>query len=138
VSAAGLAVDAKEDLSQRAEHLLDLWSSLSMQHVALGAGCACGMGGISLRLDDFELDIVDYLADAGVRCGVPAVAAHFAAVQQRAEEGSSMGARAQPLRRLLDEVRSGLLPPDVAEWLVPKVEHTLRSYAELHGPKLEG
>ena len=138
MNAASVAVDADEDLAHRAERLLDLWSSLSMQHVALGAGCACGMGGISLRLDDFELDIVDYLADAGVRSGVPEVAVHFTAVQQRAEEGSSMGARAQPLRRLLDETRDGRLPPAVAAWLVPKVEHTLRSYAELHGPKLEG
>ena len=138
MNAASQAVDAEEDLARRAEQLLDLWSSLSMQHVALGAGCGCGMGGISLRLDDFELDIVDYLADAGVRSGEPAVAAHFTAVQQRAEEGSAMGARAQPLRRLLDEVRGGRLPAAVAEWLVPKVEHTLRSYAELHGAKREG
>ena len=137
MSIASVAVDTDE-LARRAELLLDLWSSLSMQHVALGAGCACGMGGISLRLDDFELDIVDYLGDAGVRSGEPGVAAFFAALQQREQEGSSMRSRAQPLRRLLDLACRGLLPDAVAAWLIPKVEHTLRSYAELHGPKFEG
>lgn len=135
MSAAGLAVDA-DDLVLRAEHLLDLWSALSMQHVALGAGCGCGVGGISLRLDDFELDIVDYLGDAGARSDVPEVAAFFTDLQARAEEGASMGSRAQPLRRLLDQARRARLPASVAEWLLPRVEKTLRSYAELHGPKL--
>lgn len=138
MNAANLAVDAEDDLALRAEQLLDLWSSLSMQHVALGAGCACGMGGISLRLDDFELDIVDYLIDAGVRSGVAEVVTHFTEMQQRAEEGQAMGSRAQPLRRLLEEIRLGRLRSAVSAWLVPKVERTLNSYAELHGPKLEG
>lgn len=127
-----------DDLAQRAEQLLDLWSSLSMQHVVLGAGCGCGIGGVSLHLDDFELDIVDYLGDAGVRSGQPEVVAYFEAVQQRASEGSTMGQRGQPLRRLLEAVRRGRLPDAVVEWLIPKVERTLRSYAELHGPKLDG
>jgi hypothetical protein len=129
---------ADQDLVQRAERLLDLWSSLSMQHVALGASCACGMGGISLRLDDFELDIVDYLADAGVRSGVPVVVDFFNDLQRQIEDGSAMGGRAQPLRRLLDQAHRGQLPDAVAEWVIPKVEHTLRSYADLHGPKLDG
>jgi hypothetical protein len=137
VSAASLAVDA-DDFVQRAEHLLDMWSSLSMQHVALGAGCGCGMGGISLRLDDFELDIVDYLGDAGTRSDVPEVAAFFTALQNSSQEGSAIGSRAQPLRRLLDQARRERLPRAVTEWLLPKVEKTLRSYAELHGPKFEG
>ena len=49
-----------------------------------------------------------------------------------------MMSRSQPLRRLLDQAGRGLLPDVVAAWLIPKVEHTLRSYAELHGPKFEG
>lgn len=137
MNSAGLAVEAN-DFVRRAEHLLDLWRSLSMLHVALGAGCGCGIGGISLRLDDFELDIVDYLGDTGVRSGVPEVAAFFTELQQCAQEGSAMGTRAQPLRRLLDQARRERLPLAVTEWLLPKVEKMLRSYAELHGPKLEG
>ena len=52
-----------DEVSQRADRLLSLWSELSMLHVALGGACACGTSGISLRLDDFELDIVGYLED---------------------------------------------------------------------------
>lgn len=137
MSSVSLIVDA-DDLALRAGQLLDTWSALSMQHVALGVGCGCGMGGISLRLDDFELDIVDYLIDAGVRSGVPEVAAFFTALQQSAQQGSAMGSRPEPLRRLLDQARRARLPRAVTDWLLPKVERTLRSYAELHGPKLEG
>jgi hypothetical protein len=130
VNTASLAVGTDE-LAQRAEHLLGLWSALAMQHVALGAACGCGMGGISLRLEDFELDIVGYLEDAGLRSGVQDVVGFFIALQQA-------GAQTQPLRQILEDARHERLPGSVAEWLLPKVERTLRSFAELHGPKLEG
>jgi hypothetical protein len=129
VNSPSLIVDADE-LAQRAEHLLGMWSALSMQHVALGGSCACGMGGISLRLDDFELDIVGYLEDAGLRSGVSEVVGFFTAWQEAS-------APAQPLRRLLEDARHQHLPGAVSEWLLPKVERTLNSFAELHGPKLE-
>jgi hypothetical protein len=129
-----------DSLAQRAEHLLGLWSALSMQHVALGAGCACGAGGISLRLDDFEPDIVDYLEDAGLRSGFGEVVAFFDARRAEQAEGPSFGRRlggraAGPLVRLLEEVQQERLPGAVAEWLLPKLEHTLNSYAEQHGPR---
>lgn len=135
-----VAAVAADDLPQIAGQLLDQWSALSMQHVALGAGCGCGIGGISLRLDDFELDIVDYLSDAGVRSGLPEVEAFFKALQQRAQDGSAMGvssgSRPRPLHRLLEQAGREQLPRPVAEWLLPKVARSLRSYAELHGPRL--
>lgn len=127
---------AADTPAQRAEQLIELWSRLSMQHVALGGACGCAMGGLSLRLDDFELDIVDYLCDAGVRCGRADVAPFFTAWQQRLEEGSGMGGRMRPLRQLLDQVQQGQMPDAVAQWLLPKLEHTLNSYAQLHGPRL--
>ncbi|MDP9900804.1 hypothetical protein [Variovorax ginsengisoli] len=112
----------------RADRLLALWSDLSMRHVALSGACACGTGGISLRLDDFELDIVGYLEDGALRSGVPALVAFFSDLQQ-AE------ARPQPLRQILEDASDGRLPDAVADWLLPKVEKTLRSFAELHGPR---
>jgi hypothetical protein len=115
-----------DDLGQRADALLDLWSSLATRHVALGTACACGMGGISLQLVDFELDIVGYLEDAGLRSGLPEVVAFFEAMQQAV-------AADQPLVRLLEDVRQERLSPAVSDWLLPKVERTLRSFAELHG-----
>lgn len=109
---------------EQAERLLELWSALALRHVALGGACACGAGGVSLRLEDFELDIVDYLQDAGERHDDAAVAAWF-----RARQAEAPGR--QPLRDLLDAVLAGTVP--AAAWLLPRLERTLRSFAELHG-----
>ncbi len=125
-----MSTTVADDLALRAGGLLDLWSRLAMQHVALGASCGCGIGGISLRLEDFELDIVGYLEDAGLRCETAEVAAFFQALQQA-------DPREQPLRALLDDVGNGRVAHAVAQWLLPKVERTLRSFAQLHGPKAD-
>lgn len=115
-----------DDLAQRADRMLNLWSDLAMRHVALGGACACGTGGVSLRLEDFELDIVGYLEDAGLRCGVVEVVDFFHALQKA-------GAQDQPLRRLLYDAQQDQLPGAVAEWLLPRIERTLTSFSELHG-----
>ena len=120
-----------DDLAQRADRMLSLWSDLSMRHVALGGACACGTGGVSLRLEDFELDIVGYLEDAGLRCGVSEVVEFFTALQQA-------GAQDQPLRRLLQDMEQDQLPEAVAEWLLRRIERTLTSFAELHGSGARG
>ena len=127
ISAAAMA----NDIARRADEMLSLWSSLSMRHVALGSACACGTGGVSLRLDDFELDIVGYLEDIGLRSGVTEVVDFFKDLQQA-------GPQAQPLRRLMEDAMEERLPDAVGEWLMPKVERTLRSFAELHGPGERG
>lgn len=111
---------------EQAERLLELWSTLALRHVALGGACACGAGGISLRLENFELDIVDYLQDGGERHEDPDVAGWF-----RARQGDEYGR--QPLRDLIDAVITGRMPEAASAWLLPKLERTLRSYAELHG-----
>jgi hypothetical protein len=120
-----------DDLAHRADTLLRLWSDLALRHVALGAACGCGAGGISLRLEDFELDIVDYLDDAGTRSGIAPVAAFFAGM-------TAAGPRAEPLRALLHDIGTGRVPADVGDWILPKVERTLRSFAELHGSGTPG
>lgn len=120
-----------DDLAQRADRMLSLWSDLSMRHVALGGACACGTGGVSLRLEDFELDIVGYLEDVGLRCDVLEVVDFFNALQKSA-------AQDQPLRHLLHEVQQDRLPGVVAEWLLPKIERTLTSFSELHGAGAKG
>lgn len=126
-----MSLAVADDLALRADRMLTLWSQLAMRHVALGAACACGTGGVSLRLEDFELDIVGYLEDAGLRSGVPNVVAFFQTLQAE-------GPQDQPLRRLLDDVEQCRVPSAVSAWLLPKVERTLGSFAELHGPRSEG
>jgi hypothetical protein len=120
-----------DDLAHQAGALLDLWSQLSAHHVVLGSGCACGVGGVSLRLEDFELDIVGYLEDAGLRCEVAAVVGFFQGLQ-------ASRPREQPLLALLHDMQREQLPGEVAAWLLPRLERTLRSFAELHGPKRQG
>ena len=120
-----------DEAVEQAGRLLDLWSALAMRHVALGTGCACGMGGVSLRLEDFELDIAGYLEDAGIRSGIDEVVRFFEAAQQA-------GPRDEPLRVLLRDVQEGRLSSVVTDWLLPRVERTLRSFAELHGPAIQG
>ncbi len=109
-----------------AERLLDLWSTLSVRHVALGGACGCGAGGVSLRLEDFELDIVDYLQDGGERSDDAEVARWF-----QARQGVALGR--QPLRDLLDAVMAEQVPEPAALWMLSRLERTLRSFAELHG-----
>ena len=114
------------ELAQQADLLLDLWGSLALRHVALGSACACGSGGVSLRLEDFELDIVDYLQDGGERCDDAPVAQWF-----RARQGQAPGE--QPLRGLLDDILQDRIPAPVAHWILQRLERTLRSFAQLHG-----
>lgn len=116
---------AEEQLMQAAR-LVSLWSELSIRHVALGMSCGCGAGGISLRLEDFELDIVDYLEDAALRSELPAVAAYFRSQQ-------AAGWPPSPLLVLLQQASEGELPAPVCDWVLPRVEKTLTSFKALHG-----
>lgn len=122
-----------DDLAPRIDRVRALWGELSMRHVTLGTACGCGMGGISLRLEDFELDIVDYLHDAASHSDEAAVSAWGeAALRAVADSGE-----ARRMRDLIDTLRDSRTPQAVAAWLLSRLERTLRSYAELHGPRLE-
>ena len=121
----------------RAHRMLDLWSALSVQHVALGSACACCTGAVTLRLDDFELDIIDYLHDAGRRSGMPEIAAFFDDLKG-GEPRMRPELRARPLVDILERVEQGGVPEAVAAWLVPRLERTLESFAREHGPRKAG
>ena len=58
---------------QQAAYLSNLWNRLAGQHVALG--CSCTMSGLSVTLEDFELDIADYLWAESERLGQTQVVA---------------------------------------------------------------
>lgn len=48
-------------ISVRAMQLLGNWNRIAHGHVALTAGCSCGVGVSNLRVQDFEQDILDFL-----------------------------------------------------------------------------
>lgn len=122
------------DSRARGRRLLDLWSALSARHVAIGSACACCTGGVTLKLDDFELDIVDYLEDAGRRSGIPEVAAFFDALKV-GNPPTSPAPAPRPLVRMLERLAHGDVAGVAAAWLVPRLERTLESFAREHGPR---
>lgn len=110
---------------KHARDLSELWSRLASRHVSLATACACGAGGVTLVLEDFELDIFDYLKDNAERSGIAEVAEYFADVVVENSTG--------PLIALFDAAAGDRLPPTVLEWVLPKLDRTLTSFAELHG-----
>jgi|SRR6185503_1119792 len=44
-----------------AVRLLGKWQRVSSGHVAFGAGCSCGAAAISVRVQDYEQDILAFL-----------------------------------------------------------------------------
>jgi hypothetical protein len=111
----------------RAERLAHLWSRLSAQHVTLGAGCGCMVGGVSVSLEDFELDIADYLWAEGERLGETVVVAFLL-------QPGSIDQQKKPVATLLARLEDGEAPEAVADWLLSRLARTLDSFAKLHGP----
>ncbi len=121
MDAATVAVDP------RAAHLLGLWSRLSAQHVTLGSGCGCGVGGVSVSLQDFELDIADYLWAESERLGETSVEAFLLLPGPIAEQE-------QAVTNLLTRLEAGEADERDADWLLTRLARTLESFAKLHGP----
>ncbi len=111
----------------RAARLAQLWSRLAAQHVTLGAGCGCMVGGVSVALEDFELDIADYLWAEGERRGESAVVAFLLLP-------GPIDQQARPVASLLARLEDGEADDAVADWLLVRLVRTLDSFARLHGP----
>lgn len=111
----------------RAERLANLWGRLSAQHVTLGAGCGCMTGGVSVSLEDFELDIADYLWAESERLGEAAVVAFLL-------QPGAIDQQIKPVMHLLARLEAGEADEAVADWLLGRLARTLDSFAKLHGP----
>ena len=111
----------------RAERLANLWSRLSAQHVTLGAGCGCMVGGVSVSLEDFELDIADYLWAESERLGQGDVVAFLL-------QPGAIDQQVKPVATLLARLEDGEAHEAVADWLLSRLARTLDSFAKLHGP----
>lgn len=115
-----------------ARQLLEVWQRLARQHVALGgAGCACGVGGVSLQLGDFEQDIVDFLFEHFERQGRADVVGFVRAHAARA--GDALWSLPRLLTALGGEGGPPPAPPAICEPLLARLGKTLNSFAKLHG-----
>lgn len=117
--------DATRDEAAR---LAALWDRLSAQHIALG--CSCLMGGVSVRLEDFERDIADWLWAESERLGEAAVVAFLLAP-------GPIESQDRAVRLILERLEAGQADEPVARWLLARLTRSLESYARLHGPAPE-
>jgi len=114
-----------------AQELLDIWQRLSSQHVALATGCACGIGGVTLRLQDFEQDIADYLlaqAERGQRADIVAFLRCHGF-----DEAAVVWRLDALLAALIEAPGSAAADPGIADFILSRLGKTLRSFAKLHG-----
>lgn len=118
------------DAAGTAHALLEIWDRLSRQHVALAAGCGCGVGGVTLQLQDFEQDIVDYLLGQAERGRNADVIAFLHRYGVDAAGNWHIG---NLLAALADASADVYAASDVAEFLLSRLGKTLRSFAKLHG-----
>lgn len=117
-----------DELVEQAARLSGLWSRLSAQHIALG--CSCLMGGVSVRLEDFERDIADYLWAESERLGETAVVAFLLAP-------GPIETQDKAIRHVLERLEAGEADLPVAHWLLARLTRSIESYASLHGPAPE-
>lgn len=117
----------------RTRVLLRLWEDLARQHVSMGGGCACGIGGVTVRLQDFEHDIADYLVAEAERLKQADVLALLLQHVQFDPPGEDEIVKV--LRAMAGgEADAGSSPaPEVVLWLLQRLERTLNSFAKLHG-----
>jgi hypothetical protein len=111
--------------------LLDLWQRVAGKHVSLGTSCACGIGGVTLQLQDFEQDIVDFVLGQAERNKRADVVDY---VKVSAFDSQTRRGNVTLLLTSLSEVQDeGDLQPDIASFVLEKLSKTLRSFARLHG-----
>ena len=86
--------------------LLGRWTRLRGRHLAAGPGCSCGAGAMSVRLQDFEQEILDYL---------------------RTKHGEIVGESMVELLRGISRA-----PPPGTRALLKDLGRSLESFEELH------
>jgi hypothetical protein len=113
---------------QQAAYLSGLWNRLAGQHVALG--CSCTMSGLSVTLEDFELDIADFLWAESERLGQKEVVNFLL-------EPGPIASQDQAVRNILRRLEDQDINTFITDWLLPRMTKTIESYAKLHGPAPE-
>jgi hypothetical protein len=111
--------------------LLDIWQRLSSRHVSLGTSCACGIGGVTLQLQDFEQDIVDFVLGQAERNRRADVIAYLK--DNAFDPRSGRGSVQLLLAKLSTSDDLILAQSDIPSFVLEKLGKTLRSFARLHG-----
>lgn len=107
-----------------ADELLDIWRTVAGRHLAFG-GCACGVDGVVLKLEDFEADILDYLHDEARRNERADVEAFLKTHEQEAGGRASVGAILTALATTTEDAPR--------TFLLVRLGRTLGTFAETHG-----
>ena len=111
-----------------AAQLLGKWTSLAQGHVLMGGNCSCGVGAGSLRIEEFEQQILDYLEGKLAASGNAAVtqALRERAGYERGKDGS--------LSALLRSITTDPAEAESGQWLavLDDLARTLQSFEELH------
>jgi hypothetical protein len=99
------------DARIEALQLLGRWTSLGQAHVLMGGSCSCGMAGASIRVEDFEQQILDYLRAKYPQAG-----------------------KSDRMAALLQSIAKPANGDAAAEWLalLADLKRTLDSFDELH------
>lgn len=72
-----------------AMQLLGKWNRIARGHVALSAGCSCGVGVSNLQVQDFEQDILDFLRGRhGDACSAESIAELLTGIARGREAGA--------------------------------------------------
>ena len=108
--------------------LLGQWTSLGQAHVLLGGGCSCGLAAGSLRLEEFEQQILDFLHDKYRASGNEAV------TELLRERGGYAPSKSGSVAALLRSMAAASAGDPTREWLpvLADLKRTLDSFDELH------
>jgi len=116
------------DARIEAMQLLGQWTSLGQAHVLLGGGCSCGLAAGSLRLEEFEQQILDFLHDKYRAAGNDAV------TQLLRQRAGYAPAKSGSVSALLRSIAAQPADEQAGEWLpvLADLKRTLDSFDELH------
>lgn len=113
--------------AEEARALATLWSSMARRHVSMGSACSCGIGGVTLQLQSYEQDIVDYVVAEAEKRQRPDVL-DFLERQARADADSGW-----KIPLLLTHLEAAGVESDIAQFILERLGRTLHSFAEMHG-----
>jgi hypothetical protein len=124
-TSAGARADAASTAIQ-AVRLLGRWTRIAQGHLVFGSGCSCGPGFGTLRMQDFEQHILDFLHSRhGTEVAVAAL------LRQRAGfVAGEAGSFADLLRAIA--ARRAEVPAKMQSALLADIERIIESFEEQH------